>query len=168
MGKQQKAKRILMCCTVDVWRLRCVCSWKQGKSWNMSGFHLPFAWRKRREHECEFYDQAFHEPKQEKPVLEILCILTSKKTPDSTLQPQCFKELNPLKQHCGPTGTQKLLCFTRALQLKFLHCWLSSDHKELWWWTPSQQWELLEKISHHAYSSPRGLENWCINTILLK
>lgn len=98
----------------------------------MSGFHLPFAWRKRREHECEFYDQAFHEPKQEKPVLEILCILTSKKTPDSTLQPQCFKELNPLKQHCSPTGTQKLLCFTRALQLKFLHCWLSSDHKELW------------------------------------
>lgn len=59
-------------------------------------------------------------------LLRSFAFSASKKTPNSTLQPQCFKELNPLKQHCCPTVTQKLLCFTRALQFKFLHCWLSS------------------------------------------
>lgn len=59
-------------------------------------------------------------------LLRSFAFSTSKKTLNSTLQPQCFKERNPLKQYCCPTGTQKLLCSTHALQFKFLHCWLSS------------------------------------------
>lgn len=114
MGKQQKAKRILRCCTVAMWRIMCVYSGKQGKSWSTSFLHMNIRVR------------PFMNLNWKNLFLRSFAFLTSKKTPTSTLQPQCFKELNPFKQHCCPTGTHKLLCFTCAPQFQFLHCWLSS------------------------------------------
>lgn len=129
-GEAEESKEdlnVLYCGCLETWVCLLMKAGKELEHVRISSFL-----RMARKARTRMLQSGFHEPKQEKPVLEILCILTSKKTPDSSFQPQCFKELNPLKQHCCPTGTQKLLCLTRALQLKFLHCWLSSDHKELW------------------------------------
>lgn len=116
MGKQQKAKRILRCCTVAMWRIMCVYSGKQGKSWS-NGV---------KSQNMNITVRPFMNLNWKNLFLRSFAFSTSKKTPTSTLQPQCFKELNPFKQHCCPTGTHKLLCFTCAPHFQFLHCCLSS------------------------------------------